>query len=363
LFTFVLPAVALAHSGGTSYVEIDRARGGLMAQIDLPLPELAAELDLDADHDGALRWGEVLDAAPKIAAVMERRLQLKAAHRRCASGSVVPPQLAQRDTGRHLRIALSFDCGGTQPDVIDAAQWLAEVPDHGIYVSAAGAPQRLALLAGSLNRVDLAQLQSSPSGAQRVASLLRFLKLGVLHLLSGYDHIAFLALLLLGTLRGAARDAGPRGVFVGAAKVVTAFTAAHSVTLALAASGIVRLPVAPVEAAIAGSILITAALLFHSSLRNSITVRRGWPLAFAFGLVHGLGFANVLAEVLSGVALAGPLLAFNLGIELAQLGLVLAALPLLWWLGGRPQLARLATPALALGIGVLSAVWLTERWP
>lgn len=363
LVATALSAQAFAHSGGASYVEINRSAVATIARVDLPLPELAAELDLDADHDGALRWGEVLDAAPRIASLMQSRLRLNSADRHCSAATATPLQLALRNTGRHLRVELRFDCGGLPPTAIDAGQWLRDLPTHGIYVSDVAAPQHVTVLAGSLAQLQFTDPTKAASGATEAASMLRFVELGAEHLLSGYDHLAFLALLLLGALGATAPERDLRAVFVNAAKVVTAFTAAHSITLALAASGVVRLPVALVEATIAGSIVLTAALLLVSTLRQSRGGHSGWPLAFGFGLVHGLGFANVLAELLSGAHLARSLLSFNLGIEFAQLALVLAALPLLWWLGRRPQFARIAIPALASGIGALSTIWLAERLP
>lgn len=357
----IAPLPGLAHSGGASYVELDASRERILAQIDLPLPDLATELALDADGDGALRWGEVLDAAPRIATTLQQRLQLRAAGGVCDASLDPALQIAQRDTGRHLRVVMHYDCGGSMPQTLDASRWLQQLPDQGIYVSRTDSSQSVALLAGSLGSLALSASGGGNGSADLAASSARFLLLGAEHLLSGYDHLAFLALLLLGTLGSTRRDGGLRAVLLEAARVVTAFTAAHSITLALAATGLVRLPVAPIEAAIAGSIVLTAAALLWSSLRRTPSRAYGWPLAFGFGLVHGLGFANVLAELLSGTNLVRSLLAFNVGIEIAQLGLVLAALPILWLLGRRPQLARYLTPALALGIGALASVWLVER--
>jgi HupE / UreJ protein len=181
-----------------------------------------------------------------------------------------------------------------------------------------------------------------------------FFLLGIEHLVTGYDHLAFLALLLLGT-------ASARGSRWDAARVVTAFTLAHSITLALAVGGWVRVPTAPVEATIAASIVATAGLLVWAVLRRRPGAAGHWGLAFGFGLVHGLGFASVLVELLPGGSLAGALLAFNLGLETAQIALVLLALPALLWLARRPALARPTTAVLAAGIGLLGCSWLAER--
>jgi HupE / UreJ protein len=217
-----------------------------------------------------------------------------------------------------------------------------------------------------LRRLALQAMAATPIGGGREAprpagvtplettGATAFFVLGIEHLLDGYDHLAFLALLLLGTV-------GARGSLRDAARVVTAFTVAHSLTLALALSGRVRVPAAAVEATIAASIVVMAVLLVRAVLRRRPTATGHWGLAFGFGLVHGLGFANVLVELLQGSSLAGALVAFNLGLESAQLGLVLVSLPAILWLARHPALARPAIAVLAAGIGLLGCGWLGER--
>lgn len=186
---------------------------------------------------------------------------------------------------------------------------------------------------------------AASAGAESDASFGRFFVLGVEHIWTGYDHLAFLLALLLsgGTM---ARLAG----------IVTAFTIAHSITLALAALGILTLPVRPVEAAIAASVIVAAL----DGLRPHAHDRR-WLLTFAFGLIHGFGFAGVLREVgLPSDAVALPLLAFNLGVEAGQLTIVVLTVPLIRALAGSrhgPTLLR----AIALAIAALGAFWLTSR--
>ncbi len=182
---------------------------------------------------------------------------------------------------------------------------------------------------------------------------LTYLWLGVEHILLGFDHLLFvLALLLLigGTRRLVA--------------TVTAFTVAHSLTLAAATLGLVHVPPQPVEATIALSIVFVAAEIVHAGHgRVGLTERQPWVVAFVFGLLHGLGFAGALAEVglpLHAIPLA--LLFFNLGVEAGQLLFIAAVL-------GVIVLARragLAAPAWAwrlpaYGIGSLAAYWTLAR--
>lgn len=192
---------------------------------------------------------------------------------------------------------------------------------------------------------------SAPGGMQVAAT---YLRLGVEHILLGYDHLLFVLALILVVAGGWAL-----------VKTITAFTVAHSITLGLAVLGVVHVPQPPVEAAIALSILLLAAEIVRRNRgAPSMAARAPWAVAFAFGLLHGLGFAGALinAGLPEGdVPLA--LLAFNAGVELGQLmfiGTVLAIVLLLsrW---RPPDLAPRARPALAYAIGTLAAFWFVDR--
>lgn len=183
-------------------------------------------------------------------------------------------------------------------------------------------------------------------GVGEIASA--YLALGLEHILSGIDHLLFVLSLLF--LVGFRR----RLVWT-----VTAFTAAHSLTLASAALGWLTLRSAPVEACIALSIVLVAA----EALRSRATLARRWPalVAFIFGLVHGLGFAGALQEIgLPQQHLAVALLTFNLGVEAGQLLVVGAAWALVIGLRRLPRAALLRVPAL-YAIGTVAAFWSLQR--
>lgn len=348
-----MTSTAVAHTGGTSYVDVRLAHNmeSPRLQVDVALPDLAAAVRMDEDADGVLRWREVLAAVPDIAAYFQSRLQLTSAGQPCRSTAMLPPLLVDRDTGRHLRVVMMFDCRTTTgPWSLDAKPWFAETADQGIYVTWDSGQDRVALLTTDRPATPL-------DGGQR-QGFGRFWLLGVEHLLGGYDHLAFLALLLLGAVGRTNKALGPRSLFWETARIATAFTVAHSITLALAASGTLQVPAAPVEIAIAGSIFITAVAVVVGADRWV-----GWPLAFGFGLIHGLGFANVLADILKGRNLLAPLLGFNLGIEVAQLLVIALVAPLLWQALARPRLLRSFSLTSALWLAGLSVMWMTQRWP
>jgi hypothetical protein len=181
---------------------------------------------------------------------------------------------------------------------------------------------------------------------------------GILHLLTGYDHLAFLLVALLGV--ASTRDANDqrplRRTMIESLKVITAFTVAHSITLTLAATGVLMLASKPVEASIAATVGLTALSGFWRPNRF-----QGWPLAFAFGLVHGFGFAGAFAEMIGGGAKLMDVGAFNVGIELAQLAVAIAVVPALWWLLRRRAFDRVVAPAMSLAIAGVGAVWVVER--
>jgi hydrogenase/urease accessory protein HupE len=183
-------------------------------------------------------------------------------------------------------------------------------------------------------------------GMGEVASA--YLVLGVEHILSGVDHLMFVGALLL--LVGLNRKL---------VWTITAFTLAHSLTLASAALGLLVLRPPPVEAAIALSIVLVCA----EALRDRATLARRAPalIAFSFGLVHGLGFAGALAEIgLPQKHLATALLTFNLGVEIGQLAVVSLAL-LAWQFVRNLRFAELARAPLLYGFGTIAAYWTWTR--
>jgi hydrogenase/urease accessory protein HupE len=175
--------------------------------------------------------------------------------------------------------------------------------------------------------------------------------LGIEHILLGIDHLLFvLALLMI--------VAGWRKLVA----TVTAFTLAHSITLAAATLGLVKMPQAPVEAVIALSILFVAAEIIHwRQGKPGITRRKPWLVAFTFGLLHGFGFAGALTEIgLPEHAIPLALLFFNLGVEAGQL-LFIGAVFLAWSALRKVEWPEWAWRIPVYGIGTMAAFWTIER--
>jgi hydrogenase/urease accessory protein HupE len=163
----------------------------------------------------------------------------------------------------------------------------------------------------------------------------------------GFDHLAFLFVLLI---------AGSS--FREAAKIITSFTAAHSITLALATLDLVNLSPGIVEPLIAVSILYVG---LENIFRQE--TKRRWLLTFAFGLIHGFGFASVLRELAIGAdgGAIVPLLSFNLGVEAGQMAMAALALPLIWKLKQQPSFAIRYAPACSMLVALAGGYWLVER--
>jgi hydrogenase/urease accessory protein HupE len=175
---------------------------------------------------------------------------------------------------------------------------------------------------------------------------LDFVRLGVEHILTGYDHLLFLVALL----------ATARGLW-SVVRIVTAFTLAHSVTLTVGALGIVTIPDRIIEPLIAATIVWVAL----ENLFAAEPDRRRWIWSFGFGIVHGLGFASALGELgLKGAALVRGLLGFNLGVEIGQLLFVAIFLPAQMWLS-RGRGAQLTPRIASLTVAVIGTYWLVER--
>jgi hydrogenase/urease accessory protein HupE len=177
----------------------------------------------------------------------------------------------------------------------------------------------------------------------------RFLLLGVEHILTGYDHLLFLAGVLVVLRRW--RDV---------VQTITAFTVAHSITLALATTGLVLVPGRTVEPLIAASIV-------YVGIENLVKGVQGsrWKLTFAFGLVHGLGFATVLRDLGIGTngngAIALPLASFNAGVEIGQMAVAVVLVPAFWWLGTRPTSRIRFAAAWSVMVIAAGSYWLLER--
>ena len=331
-----LPA-ALAHTGGsTGYASI--IISGNTVRYSLTLSPSAVPAAVAEDLVRA-RSGRVDD---RLLGHLRDKLALTDQGRPCepAHGFIE----AQRAEVESVTLVMDFACAATVRDLVihdDLFDVLG--PDHHTLakVESPGVTRELAFATEAREaRISLDAPRETSGGAGS------FLLLGVEHILTGYDHLLFLLALLL---RG--------GRLVSLLKIITAFTLAHSVTLAVAVLGLVAIPDRLVESVIAASIVWVA--MENLILREAPSQR--WLVSFLFGLVHGFGFASALTPLkLPGWNLATALLGFNLGVEAGQALVVLCLLPLLVWMRGATWEPR-AVRAASLGVAVVGLAWFVER--
>ncbi|MBL0718867.1 HupE/UreJ family protein [Piscinibacter sp. Jin2] len=351
-----------AHQPSDSLLELRVQGPRIELAWDIALKDLDAELDLDADEDGLLRWREVQARWADIEALAAASLRLGAPGGEACSGlRGLKPQLIEHGAGPHVALRAVLDCG-QPPERLQIAYSLfaGSDPNHRGLLRLVLEGQDHAL-AAVLHPREPARDFALAAG--RGPGFLEFLVQGIWHIAIGFDHILFLvALLLVCVLRWDGRAwqpaAEPRAAVAEVLRVVTAFTVAHSITLSLAATGVLALPSRWVEAGIAASVLLAAL----NNVRPLVQGPRRWMLVAVFGLVHGFGFANVLQDLgLREGELVLPLLGFNLGVELGQLLGVALLLPLAWWARGQVFYRRGVVGGGSLLIAALAAYWFVER--
>ena len=358
LAAVVMPA--LAHKPSDSYLafKVEQATG-LTGQWDIALRDLDFAIGLDADGDGNITWGETRAKHADIAAYALARLAVQADGVDCALS--VPDQLVDKHSdGAYTVMQLALDCPQKNPKQLTISYRLfADIdPQHRGLLKLESDGQARTAIFGPESR----QQQFTLEKASRITQFADYAREGVWHIWVGFDHILFLLSLLLPAVLIWQRgrwQAAPRfsTSFIEVAKIVTAFTLAHSITLSLATLGLVVLPTRWVESAIAASVVLAALNNVWPTLRG-----RRWMVAFGFGLIHGFGFASVLADLgLPSGALALALIGFNVGVEIGQLAIVGVFLPLAFVLRRSWFYQRVVVIGGSLLIAAISAVWLSER--
>jgi hypothetical protein len=351
---------ALAHKASDSYLTLRVDGHHVEGQWDIALRDLDHALSLDSNGDGSLTWGEIRQQQAAIAEYALARLQLAHGDAHCPLHAEAP--LIDRHTdGAYAVLMLRASCAAPVQQLRIGYRLFAELdPLHKglVHIKSPGGLHTTIL--GPDKPQDMFDLATGSAAGQ---GFVAYLWHGIWHILIGADHILFLLSLLLPAglllhappLKGA--GSGMAAALAEVFKLVTAFTLAHSITLSMASLHLVTLPSLWVETAIAASVVLAAL----NNLVRFLPARRSWIPAFAFGLIHGFGFAGVLAGLgLPRDALVSSLFAFNLGVELGQLGIVAACLPLALLVRSRLPYRRVVAGASML-IALIGATWMLER--
>jgi len=354
---FALPA--FAHKPSDSYLTLEAVGANVSGRWDIAIRDLNNAIDLDADGDGVVTWGELHARAMEVTSTALGHLAL------AADGAPCPV------TARGLRVAshsdgtyavLDFDAAC--PAAARALQvtytlFFDNDPQHrGIVRIDDGAGTRTAIF-GPRER----QQTFERTELRRMHQLGAAIRLGIEHIFQGIDHLFFLVALLLPSVLVRRGHSGwepvprLRPALVDVLKIVTAFTLAHSITLTLSALEVLRLPSRLVESGIAASVVVAALNNVYPLLAED-----RWAAAFALGLLHGFGFSATLMDLgLPRQNLALTLLGFNVGVEIGQMCVVAAFVPLAYVARRTWFYRRLGLVGGSLAIAGVAGLWLVER--
>src|SRR5882672_3256802 len=356
LLLAIFASAAFGHAASTAYLDIGAPQANeIQLQWVVSLRDVDAVLDLDANADGQLTWSEVAARRPDIETLAREQLLLSAGRIACKL-DFAPPRFTQLDSGGYAALHARASCPAGTEHLQLEYRFLERIDaTHRVLLTTPSAATPRPLAPGQ--HVDL-QLAASATGSGFNA----LLENGITHILGGPDHLLFLVALLLPAVvlrnggRWVARTA-LKPALVEVVLIATAFTVAHSITLGLASFHVVAVPARIIEPLIAFTVLAAA-------LNNlwPLVTKRLATVAFCFGLVHGFGFAEVLAPLnLPARELAIALFGFNLGVEIGQLAIIATALCLLalarHWRGYSRWVLGAGSAMLAL----TATIWMVER--
>ncbi len=378
---------AQAHKASDAYLLLGPGAAPAQAthlQLSLALKDLDAAIDsLDANDDRSLTWGEIRAAMPELLRWVAAGVQLRC-DTRLLSGEWVFESLEKRSDGTYARLGREAICTATQALAIDYSLFKSIDATHRVLVSGVWGGQPIARVLAPQNSpsLQLNAQHASVNGSNSAttlgaftagtglvmsaqsgpATLAHFFPEGLHHILTGYDHLAFLLALLLPIAlfrktQPAGEGQGGRSGLAALLLTVTGFTLGHSCTLALATFGVISASPAWVEPAIALTIAASAAL-------NLYPLRwvRSDALALAFGLIHGLGFSGVMTEAgISGSLLVWGLAGFNLGVEAGQLAVVALWCVLHYALQNWKHYTHVVVRGGSWALVVLALYWMLQR--
>ena len=364
-----LSVQAQAHSTGESYVYLNVTDNSLSGRFEIPFKEIDKAIPLDRDDDGTITEDEFTANAESIYDYLQPRLIFYDGDR---SHPVEILDHQFLDVGFDVFAQVQFEV----PSLAEPPETLEA--DYRFLFDGIDRNHRGLLIIESNTRAGIAENEAQHSlifsdekrrqsfevdGVSDWVIFVRFVGEGIYHIVPiGYDHILFLLSLLFASVmvvRSGKWTPAPsfREPFWFVVKVVSLFTVAHTITLTLAALGIIRLPVVLVEAVIALSIAIAAVNNLYPFIAN-----RTWSIVFFLGLFHGFGFANVLDPLgAQGHSLLAALSGFNIGVEIGQLIVVLAAFPALFLIRRLPVYRPLVLQAGSVALIAIAGFWFFER--
>jgi len=351
---------ALAHDTSDAFITIDIEGLSLSGQYDISLQDLELLLNVDGNHDEKITWGELLAKEADVFRYLTRHLIIKNENVHC---EIQPIDLQVSDLNRGMFASVIFETSCDRvPKTnlnVEYSGMFEEDAKHRGLLSISHRDETDSFVLSRENR----SLKYSMAEKSAGTKITQFILEGINHIFHGIDHMLFLVALVLPAVYDIRQKKyipkeGFRDVIFSAFKVVTAFTAAHTLTLCLTSFALIDPPPSRV---VEGLVALTILLTSLNNLRP-VVVYNFWLVGFLFGLIHGIGYASVLTDLgLSGWSLAKPLIGFNVGVELAQLVILAVFLPPAFALRFTSFYYLLFLVAGSCVTAALASVWLYEQ--
>ena len=334
--------ISFAHDPGLSSAEVVLNDKGVDISITFALQDTESFAPMDKDGDADVSQEEREASKPEVAALIAKELEVTLNQQNVKPFAI---ENVTFDAQNNAHLLFHYEPAATSLKM--QLFFLNKLPDGHKQVVTIKKSDGQLLSEKMLTQQDNV-IELNLAAGESSSMFKDFFVLGIEHILTGYDHLLFLFALLIVTHR-----------FWSAFGIITFFTIAHSITLALAGMNLVTIPSTIVEPLIAASIV-------YVGIENLIVKEpKGRKyLTFAFGLIHGFGFAAVLQEmnitsIETGILV--PLFSFNLGVETGQLIVTAISLPIIWWLHTKPLIEKYFVPVCSTIVCLAGGFWLIER--
>ena len=340
-----------AHEPSVSYARMNIDGNTFSGDISVAVKDFVLATNLDVNNDATISWAEVKQSELLLNKIVHQGLLFNDNDNSCTK-QIKLDGIAERSGYFYVHFSISGQCLSSSLTRLQYTLFDAVNPSHKSLVSW-GDNYRLSLLVNTGETIDL-----NHSSAGNLASAYSFFKEGVWHIWIGWDHLAFLGLLLLAVVFKRSKQTlnlTTAQIVWQLSVVVSAFTLAHTITLCATQLFSLQLPIVAIEAVIALSIVVAGAVNYFPRARFI-----GPGLALVLGLVHGFGFASVLSGINGNVS-GWNLLAFNLGVEVGQLIVIACVVPILLWVNSRYSFRFYFFYGATSALMVLGCYWFIER--
>lgn len=350
--------ISYAHQLSTAYLNGSFDDTGVFkAQWQVRLYDLEQAVGIDIDGDGQVRWQELQSRAEVVTQYLQANLQLKRADKNCVLAIDPDWQVDTHFNEGYLVLPIRAQCAIKGTATLSYSSFFEIDSQHKLLFSMSNEKNASPRILSDANR----SITFNEGSGSRFATFKEFVVQGAIHIWIGFDHILFLFSLLLSCVlirnhKTWQSNTSVKNIIIHTTWIVTAFTLAHSITLTATALNWIHLPSRWVEVGIAISVALAALNNIFPAVK-----RVGW-LTFGFGLLHGMGFAGALGELgLPADQQALTILAFNIGVEIGQMLIVILVLPILMLLRKHYWYARYSMTGLSAIIVIVAMQWTLQR--